>query len=245
MVETLASVDLSRSVSSILRMKVPPLLLANSQLNRAVRAPPTCRKPVGEGAKRTRTPAGAAGSVRGFSMQPRFNPIRGVPSIVFLLPWKRSGGIWRLYLRGDTDVPPVAASGQTSLSRPHLHRQPGPGSLAPVHGTVRSGRAERSAPAGEHPEGPAVRPGIPEMVPADGRFPAPPGGGGPGRRRSGRAEGPGRLRPVRTNPGRPPGWQSVQRLAAQVRRPEPTCVSDGRTGGGRPGRRRVAGHRDL
>src|SRR5947209_9635112 len=44
----------SMSVSSMRRMKVPPLWRAKSQLNRAVRAPPTCRKPVGEGAKRTR-----------------------------------------------------------------------------------------------------------------------------------------------------------------------------------------------
>jgi hypothetical protein len=31
------------------------LCRAKSQLNKAVLAPPTCRKPVGEGAKRTRT----------------------------------------------------------------------------------------------------------------------------------------------------------------------------------------------
>src|ERR1700722_5608082 len=36
------------------RMKTPPAWRAKSQLKRAVRAPPTCRKPVGEGAKRTR-----------------------------------------------------------------------------------------------------------------------------------------------------------------------------------------------
>src|SRR5512144_1634912 len=37
------------------RMNVPPIFWANNQLNRAVRNPPTCRKPVGLGAKRTRT----------------------------------------------------------------------------------------------------------------------------------------------------------------------------------------------
>src|SRR5262245_2692061 len=45
----------SRSVSSMRRMKVPPCLRANSQLKSAVLAPPTWRKPVGLGAKRTRT----------------------------------------------------------------------------------------------------------------------------------------------------------------------------------------------
>src|SRR5690349_9738954 len=35
-------------------MCCPPVCLANSQLNNAVRAPPTWRYPVGEGAKRTR-----------------------------------------------------------------------------------------------------------------------------------------------------------------------------------------------
>src|SRR5690606_19047811 len=34
---------------------VPPVLRANTQLKRAVRAPPICRKPVGEGAKRVTT----------------------------------------------------------------------------------------------------------------------------------------------------------------------------------------------
>src|SRR6185295_4081688 len=55
-VRTLSSVERSWSVSSILRMKAPPLRRAKSQLNRAVRAPPTWRNPVGLGAKRTRTP---------------------------------------------------------------------------------------------------------------------------------------------------------------------------------------------
>ena len=41
--------------SAHLRMNLPPVLLAYSQLNSAVLAPPTCRLPVGEGAKRTRT----------------------------------------------------------------------------------------------------------------------------------------------------------------------------------------------
>src|SRR5258706_11171898 len=44
------------SVSSTRRMKTPPSApLANSQLNKAVRAFPTCNWPVGLGAKRTRT----------------------------------------------------------------------------------------------------------------------------------------------------------------------------------------------
>jgi hypothetical protein len=46
---------LAVSVSSILRMNVPPVCLAYSQLNRAVLAPPICRKPVGLGANLTLT----------------------------------------------------------------------------------------------------------------------------------------------------------------------------------------------
>src|SRR5438132_2555910 len=37
------------------RINCPPCLRANSQLNKAVRTPPMCRKPVGLGAKRVRT----------------------------------------------------------------------------------------------------------------------------------------------------------------------------------------------
>src|SRR4051812_12008249 len=51
---TISSVERSKSVSSIRRMKVPPKWRAKSQLNSAVRAPPTWRYPVGEGANRTR-----------------------------------------------------------------------------------------------------------------------------------------------------------------------------------------------
>src|SRR5262245_36288364 len=47
-----AAVERSRSVSSILSSILPPCRRANSQLNKAVRPPPMCRKPVGEGAKR-------------------------------------------------------------------------------------------------------------------------------------------------------------------------------------------------
>ncbi len=54
MLRVFASVDRSRSVSSMRRMNVPPFLRAHSQLKRAVRAPPTCRYPVGLGANRTR-----------------------------------------------------------------------------------------------------------------------------------------------------------------------------------------------
>ncbi len=52
---TAASVERSRSVSSMRSSIVPPILRAKTQLNRAVRAPPICRKPVGEGAKRVTT----------------------------------------------------------------------------------------------------------------------------------------------------------------------------------------------
>jgi hypothetical protein len=59
MLRVLASVDRSRSVSSMRRTYVPPFLRAHSQLKSAVRAPPTCRYPVGLGAKRTRIEAAA------------------------------------------------------------------------------------------------------------------------------------------------------------------------------------------
>src|SRR3954451_21540229 len=54
-----ASVERSRSVSSIRSSIVPPWGRGERQLNKAVRAPPMCRKPVGEGAKRVTT-AGAS-----------------------------------------------------------------------------------------------------------------------------------------------------------------------------------------
>lgn len=43
------------SVSSIRSMNCPPCFLANNALNNAVRSPPRCRNPVGDGANRTRT----------------------------------------------------------------------------------------------------------------------------------------------------------------------------------------------
>ncbi len=57
---TASGVERARSVSSIRSRKTPPFpwicwWRAYSQLNSAVRAPPICRKPVGEGAKRTVT----------------------------------------------------------------------------------------------------------------------------------------------------------------------------------------------
>src|SRR5215472_8686294 len=48
-------VERERSVSSMRRMKTPLWRRANAQLNRAVRAPPTWKEPVGLGAKRTLT----------------------------------------------------------------------------------------------------------------------------------------------------------------------------------------------
>src|SRR4051812_34817107 len=46
------SVERARSVSSMRSRNFPPRPRAYSQLNSAVRPPPICRKPVGEGAKR-------------------------------------------------------------------------------------------------------------------------------------------------------------------------------------------------
>src|SRR3954469_1571199 len=48
-------VERTLSVSSILSRNLPPWWRANSQLNKAVRAPPMWRNPVGEGAKRVTT----------------------------------------------------------------------------------------------------------------------------------------------------------------------------------------------
>src|SRR3546814_20219245 len=52
---TYSSFDRSRSVSSIRSRNRPPCFLAHSQLWSAVRTLPTCRVPVGEGAKRVTT----------------------------------------------------------------------------------------------------------------------------------------------------------------------------------------------
>ena len=51
---TASSTCRSWSVSSIRRMNWPPWCRASSQLNRAVRTPPMCKKPVGLGANRVR-----------------------------------------------------------------------------------------------------------------------------------------------------------------------------------------------
>ena len=48
-----SGVERSRSVSSIRSTSSPPAWRASSQLNSAVRAPPMCSAPVGDGAKRT------------------------------------------------------------------------------------------------------------------------------------------------------------------------------------------------
>ena len=53
--EIASGVDRLRSVSSIRKRYTPPLWRAKSQLKSAVRAPPICRNPVGEGAKRVTT----------------------------------------------------------------------------------------------------------------------------------------------------------------------------------------------
>src|SRR5262245_16514613 len=55
MPSTISSEERSASVSSMRRTNTPPAPRASRQLKSAVRAPPTCRYPVGDGAKRTRT----------------------------------------------------------------------------------------------------------------------------------------------------------------------------------------------
>src|SRR6267154_840856 len=61
---TASSVERSRSVSSTRKMNLPPVRRAYSQLNSAVRAPPTCNSPVGLGAKRVTTVMGTCRPVR-------------------------------------------------------------------------------------------------------------------------------------------------------------------------------------
>src|SRR3989475_11269600 len=56
-----SSVERALSVSSIRRRNLPPSLRAKSQLKSAVLAPPTCRYPVGDGAKRTLIVTGNGG----------------------------------------------------------------------------------------------------------------------------------------------------------------------------------------
>jgi hypothetical protein len=57
------SVERSRSVSSTRTRNFPPVWRAYNQLNSAVRAPPMCRKPVGDGAKRVTTPEAVVGGI--------------------------------------------------------------------------------------------------------------------------------------------------------------------------------------
>jgi hypothetical protein len=52
---TFSGLERSRSVSSMRSTSSPCSWRASSQLNSAVRAPPMCSAPVGEGAKRTLT----------------------------------------------------------------------------------------------------------------------------------------------------------------------------------------------
>src|SRR5947208_2282584 len=54
MARVLSSVPRALSVSSTRSRNWPPYFLTNSQLKSAVRAPPTCRKPVGDGANLSR-----------------------------------------------------------------------------------------------------------------------------------------------------------------------------------------------
>ena len=58
-----ARVDRASSVSSTRIKNLPPVFFASNQLNSAVRAPPTCNEPVGDGANRTRTGAILAAAI--------------------------------------------------------------------------------------------------------------------------------------------------------------------------------------
>src|SRR5215467_14191906 len=83
MPRVISSLERSTSVSSMRRMKTPFCFRANSQSNRAVLAPPTCRYPVGDGAKRTR--AGGFSLTGSISVKPRQLPAQ-------LQYWDRRSG---------------------------------------------------------------------------------------------------------------------------------------------------------
>src|SRR5206468_143370 len=76
----MSSDERSASVSSMRRTKTPPSRRAKSQLKSAVRAPPTCKCPVGEGAKRTRgAMSGKLGGEAGIrTLDTAFRPYNGL-----------------------------------------------------------------------------------------------------------------------------------------------------------------------
>src|SRR5437773_187591 len=76
----MSSDERSASVSSMRRTKTPPSRRAKSQLKSAVRAPPTCKCPVGEGAKRTRgVMSGKTGGEAGIrTLDTAFRPYNGL-----------------------------------------------------------------------------------------------------------------------------------------------------------------------
>src|SRR3954471_2953584 len=64
MIWVCSSVERALSVSSMRSRNLPPSRRAKSQLKSAVRAPPTWRYPVGDGAKRTRAVMHGGGGIR-------------------------------------------------------------------------------------------------------------------------------------------------------------------------------------
>src|SRR5262245_26706707 len=114
-------VDRSRSVSSIRSTKRPWFRRASSQLKSAVRAPPMCRYPVGEGANRTR------GGVAMTELAGLTAPPRGV-NAAHAHPCYASGGV-----RFVVAVVVAAAALVTGATVPY----------------VRS-RTDRTAPDGGH-----------------------------------------------------------------------------------------------
>src|SRR5262245_30695297 len=102
---TFSGVERSLSVSSIRSTNVPPDPRARSQLYSAVRAPPTCSSPVGDGAKRTLTPAmliGAHVSTAGGLVQAHERGVeRGCEAIQI---WGQSPRMWRPGRWKDDDV---------------------------------------------------------------------------------------------------------------------------------------------
>src|SRR5687768_8023520 len=72
------------------RMYLPPAWRENSQLNRAVRTPPMCKKPVGLGAKRVRTDIVGARELASYRAPVQACPSRGAGAAP-LPRWARFG----------------------------------------------------------------------------------------------------------------------------------------------------------
>ncbi len=159
---SLSGVERSRSVSSIRSTNVPPVWRATSQLNSAVRAPPTCRLPVGLGAKRTR--AGPVTSGRSLAIVPRIPTCDSAPTCPHPgASARRSAGASPSAARASrssrTTRAPGARSSTPTRRSPPSAPAPADAGIAPVvsHGLylINLGAPDREVPTGP-PGKPAV-----------------------------------------------------------------------------------------